>query len=275
MTPSRIAVYALLLSCCLLSCAPSRLSPLPAGTLPPSQLDRYWEKIAAANYVPGSLQAIAKIDLQTGKVKNHLTVALQIRHPSRLRIESIPVFGTPDLLLSLNEKDLKVFLPGKKQFYLGRPTQDNLMHFLPLSLPPADIVALLMGIPFLPAADRIVGFQESNVDGRLKLELFLAGGTAQTMWFDGVTGRLVKMEILDATGEIIHRVDYGAYHQFGNIRLPEGMTIISREKNTRLLVQYSDMELIASGDEEIFDLPIPPGMAPVILDGENRQWVDD
>ncbi len=275
MSPSRIAAYALLLSCCLLSCAPSRLAPLPEGTSPPSQLGRRWEKIAAANYVPGSLQALARIDLQTGRVKNHLNVALQMRHPSRLRIESIPVFGPPDLLLSLNDKNLKVFLPGQKTFYLGRPTQENLMHFLPLSLPPADIVALLMGIPTLPAADRIIGFQESNADGRLRLELFLAGRMTQTMWFDGVTERLVGMEILDSTGEIIQRVSYGAYHLFGNVRLPEEITILSREKNTRLLVQYTDMELIAPGDEEIFDLAIPPGMVPVILDGEGRQWVDD
>ena len=271
----QIAACALFLSCCLASCAPSRLSPLPEGTLPPSQLGRHWKKIAAANYVQGSLQAIAKIDLQTGSMKNHLTVALQVRHPSRLRIENIPVFGPPDFFLSLNDKNLKIFLPGKKEFYIGRPTQENLTHFLPLSLPPADIVALLMGIPSLPATDRIIGFKEANAGGRLRLELFLDGNMTQTMSFDSLSERLVGMEILDSAGEVIRRVDYGAYHQFGNGWLPEAVTIVSREKNTRLRVQFTEMELIASEDEEIFDLPIPPGMTPVILDEADRKGIND
>lgn len=272
---SRIAAYVLLFSCCLASCAPSRLSPLPEGTLPPSHLGLRWAEIAAANKVQGSFSAIAQIDLQTDSVKRHLTIALQMQHPARLRIESLPLIGNPDFFLSLNDEHLKVFLPGRKEFYLGRPTHENLIHFLPFNLPPADIVATLMGIPCLPASDRIIGFRESTAGGSLRLELFLTNNEAQIMWFEGVTKRLVGMEILDSTGKIIHRVNYGAGHQFGNSRLPEEVTIVSREKSTRLHVQYTEMELLAPGDEVIFDLPIPPGLTPIILDGEDRQRIND
>lgn len=249
----------------LVSCAPVVLSPLPVDLLTPSQLSPRWEKLAQANAVRGTIQQIADVDLQSAGRRNHLKIALLLQHPSLMRIESIPMIGPPDFFLSLNNRDLKIFFPGNREFYLGRPTMENLSKFLPVHLSPAYMVSILMGIP-PPIDDKVIGWKETPAGENQRLDLFFDNRKVETIWLDRETDRVSGMEIHDPDGEIIHRVTYGNYRQVGESKLPETVTIASKLKNSRMVIRYSETELSAPGDESIFDIPIPKDITPILMD---------
>jgi hypothetical protein len=266
-------MLALLICCFLASCAPAVTLPHAPDLVPdqlPAPHDSRWEKLSGRNQVRSGLRAMADIDLTTEDGRRHLRVAMLLQLPSLLRIESIPLFGPPDLFLSLNREKLKIFLPGKNEFYQGRPSRENLSRFLPLSLSPTDMVYVLLGLPPPPPVTEVkFGYRESRAGDRQRLDLFLNNRIIRTLWSDSNVERLTDMEIIDADTKLTHRISYGNYLRLGESDWPQRVTIASPDGKARIIVNYDDMELCASEDEEIFDLLIPRGVTPTGMDSDD------
>jgi hypothetical protein len=269
-------MLALLICCFLASCAPAVTLPHAPDLVPdqlPAPLDPRWEKLSGRNQVRSGLRAMADIDLTAEGGRRHLRVALLLQLPSLMRIESIPLFGPPDFFLSLNREKLKIFLPGKKEYYQGRPSRENLSRFLPLSLSPTDMVYVLMGIPPPPpVTETKIGYRESLEGDGKRLDMFLNNRIIRRLWSDKNVERLTDMEILDADTKLTHRVSYGNYLRLGESDWPQQVTIVSQDGKARIIVNYDDMELCAPEDEEIFDLPIPRGITPTGMDRDDPPW---
>ena len=261
-------VFSLLLLSLLISCTPpALLTPSEKGQAPVVAFSPLWEKFKKASDVRGTLQAFAQIDMQAGDDRHHLKAALLLKRPALMRLENIPLFGPPDFFLTLNEKSLKIFFPGKKEFYLARPRQEDLAHFLPVSMPPADLVAILLGLP-PPLRESEISFREAPGNAP-RLELLAHGEKIQTLWLTSDGEHLTDMEIFAPGGETIYRINYGSYRQLGNSRLPEKVTIVAEEKKIRMVVDYREMELNMAGDEAIFDLPIPADTKLIVMDNKD------
>lgn len=266
-------IFALLICCFLVSCAPAVTLPLAPGEAP-APLGSRWEKLrgSGGNQAKSTLRAMADIDLMASGGRHHLRVALLLQLPSLMRIEGIPVFGPPDFFLSMNREKLKIFLPGKNEFYLGRPSRENFTHFLPISLSPTDMVYILLGLPPPPVTGKKISYRESWDGDKRRLDLFSNNRIIQTLWTDSNGERLTDMEIIDTDTELTHRVSYGNYLQLGESDLPQQVTIVSKYGDTQIIVHYDGMELSASGDEETFDLPIPKGVTPTSMDRDDTPW---
>lgn len=260
-------ILALFICCFLVSCAPAVTLPLASAPLDPR-----WEKFSDRKQARSALSTMADIDLMAAGGRHHLRVALLLQLPSLMRIEGIPVFGPPDFFLSVNREKLKIFLPGKKEFYQGRPSRENLSHFLPISLSPTDMVYVLLGLPPPPVTGGKIGYRETLDGDKKRLDLFLNNRIVQTLWSDSNIERLTDMEITDADTGFTRRVSYGNYLRLGESDLPQQVTIVSRDGDAQIIVHYDEMELSASGDEEIFDLPIPVGVAPTSMDRDDTPW---
>jgi hypothetical protein len=259
---------ALLICWFLASCAPAVTLPL-APDQTPAPLDSRWEKLGGGHQVRTALSAMADIDLMASGGRKHLRVAVLLQLPSLMRMESIPVFGPPDFFLSLNREKLKIFLPGNKEFYQGRPSRENLSHFLPISLSPTDMVYVLLGLPPPLVTREKIGYRDSREGDKKRLDMFLNNRVIRTLWSDGNVERLTNMEIIDTDTELKYHVSYENYLQLEESALPQQITIVSKDGDAQIIVHYDDMELSASGDEEAFDLPIPTGITPSGLDRDD------
>lgn len=255
--------FSLLLLFFFASCTPITIARPPVTAVPVALADR-WARLSKSGNNHETLQAIADLDLQTTGARFHFKAALLLKRPALMRIESIPLIGPPDFLLSLTKESLKVFLPGKKDFYLGRPVRESLAFFLPIGgMAPADIVAILMGLP--PPVEQQFDIREISPGGGSGLEIFSKGLKVQTLWFTDDGERLSSMEIHPPGGGVI-RVNYGAYRKAGNNWLPEKVTLAEPDKKTRLTVRYHDVSWNEDGEEASFDLPIPAGVSPLPLE---------
>lgn len=254
------------------SCTPAVTVPLtPDQTHAP--LDTRWEKLSGGQQMSSAVRAVADIDMVTSVGRQHLRAAVLLQPPFMMRMESIPVFGPPDFFLSLNRDKLKIFLPGKKDFYQGRPSRENLSHFLPISLPPTDMVYVLLGLPPPPYfTGAKIGYRESRDSGKKRLDIFSNNHIIRRLWSDEKVERLTDMEIIDIDKELAYRVSYGKYLRAEESNLPQQVTIVSKDGDAKIIVHYDDMELFTSVDDDTFDLPIPMGITPTSLDRDETPW---
>ncbi|HLA05651.1 MAG TPA: DUF4292 domain-containing protein [Syntrophales bacterium] len=248
----------------LFGCAPVATS-LPKGTEYDLSARDTLEKFIKAHHIKDTFKAVARIEINADGKKYPIKVAMMLKRPSFMRIESIPVIGLPDLFLSANNDTLKIFLPKENEFYLGRPSRENFSLFFPVNLSPADVLSIMMGIPPIPD-DVKLRWKESVEGEKLRADFFSDDKKILTLLMDGNNGRLKEIVILASDGEILHTVNYDDYCQVENIDLPQKITILSKGKNSTIVVRYSDMEFSKEENEALFDLPIPVGVRPIIMD---------
>lgn len=128
-----------------------------------------------------TLQGVAKVRVQTpGRTLNGTQVLLA-ESPSRLRAETLSPFGTPLLVMTVNDTELAVLAVGDNRFYRGRATPDNLGRFTRLPLRAADLVGILLYRPPLVAYRTLEAFRLEDGGWLLTLD---DGDRRQELQFD-------------------------------------------------------------------------------------------
>ena len=98
-----------------------------------------------------TLSAIAQIDLVTKQGYHPVRAALAVKKPSYLRLELLPVIGTPEFFLTATPAAMSIFIPSRGEYYRGEPTGGNLSKFLSWNFSIEDMVMIFSGMyPNLP-----------------------------------------------------------------------------------------------------------------------------
>jgi hypothetical protein len=214
-----------------------------------------------------AVTATAQIRLDHQEQPLSLRVALMLRKPSFLRLESIPLLGPPDFFLSIAADELRVFLPSQDggRFYIGRATPENLARFFPLALSPAETVSLLLG----EANDAARGegpdpFLRGEQEGHLyRIDQYRGGRRYRSLWMDPVRHLLVRLELFGEGEELLYAIDFHDHQRLADHGLPQGISIVHPLPGMR--IRYRDLKRI-SAETADFPLPLPEGVVPVLLD---------
>lgn len=208
-----------------------------------------------------TLSAIAQIDLVTKQGYQPLRAALVISKPSYLRLELLPVIGTPDFFLAATPAAISIFIPSRGEFYYGKPTGANFSKFFPWDFNIEDIVMILSGTyPALP--EKEVSSQSYRESNFLRIEIKAKSGISQTIWI-GEKNRLSKYIRNDESGKEIYRVQYEDYEQESFIA--GKITIKMADGINSLSVKYSDLKIETTADLSVFELLVPEGIKIIFL----------
>jgi hypothetical protein len=256
----RVAVLGLTLTLALAGCAGrTPMPPLASYDSPEAAL----RALAATTPGTQAVTATARIEISHNGNRYPLKVAVMMKRPALLRVESIPLLGPPDFYLSVADGELRVFLPGTGVFYKGRATAWNISRFFPVSMPAADLVSLLMGAP-PNGADETQSLQGDQEEGLYRIDYFTAGRKVSSLWIEPEDGRLIRFRRFTEEGTVVYSADFADHVRFGEGYLPKQVTIREGEM-TVLTVRQADLQRI-SADPEAFPLPVPAGMIPIVLD---------
>jgi hypothetical protein len=259
--------FPLIFSFLLFSCSLAIKPTPPLSEEPNPRISAEWEKLTRRDYMQDTLKALARIEINSGFRRYPLKIALMLKRPSMMRIETIPVIGPTDFFLSLNNDTLKVFVPEKNKYYFARPANDTISLFFPISLTPEDLISVMMGIP--PINDNNLTFKKSVAGKEYRIDLFSDNTRIKTLLLDWEDdGHLSGITILDRGEGILNTITYSDYRTVGEIDVPHRITVFSAEKKATITVRYSDVEF-SKGDES-FDLPIPRDVNPIILERGNQ-----
>jgi hypothetical protein len=219
----------------------------------------------AASVPKGTITATARIVIRYNGERYPLKAAMMMRRPADLRLESIPLLGPPDLLLSIERRELRVFFPGNGTYYVGPATRWNISRFLHLRLPAAEAVAILMGRPpeeWEGAADNVQGERD---EGYYRVDRYLAGKKICSLWIDPVQDLLVRVRAFTVEEEIAYTADFTDHARVGGGFLPHRLTLSS--EGASLELHYTEMDL-RDDDAASFALPVPEGITPILLEAK-------
>lgn len=208
-----------------------------------------------------TLSGIVQVEMFTSEGYYPARAALNIKKPSYLRLELLPLMGTPDFLLSATPQEMKILLPLKGEFYQGEPTGRNLSRFLPWQFNIEDMVAIFTSTyPPLNGDVSYLRYQEGNA---LRIEMKSQCGIKQTVWI-GHSGRLSKLERFDENGKMLYRVEFTDYAEGSPIA---GKIAVSMADGlASFSVKYSDLKIEKTKDLSLFDLHVPDGFKKIIMD---------
>jgi hypothetical protein len=208
------------------------------------------------------LSAIVQIDVNTVDGYFPAKAALIIKKPSYLRLEMLPIIGTPDFFLAASPEKMSIFIPSKGKFYYGQPTGANLKKFLPWKFNIEDIVMIFTGTyPSLKEKDiSYQSYQEKNI---VRMEMKARSGISQIVWLRE-DNRVLKIVRNDESGKEVYTVKY-IYGDAKN-SIPEKITISMAEGITSLSVNFSDIKIEKATDLSVFDLAVPSDIDAIPLD---------
>ena len=207
------------------------------------------------------IRATAKITLNSSEKRYSRKIALLLKAPSSLRIETIPVFGPADFFLSANDKSLKVFLPGEGKFYIGKATKENLFLFFKVFLSPGDMVSILAGLP----PQIIEGDLSEYVEGRLYRVDIRSGKKKRSFWIDPDNYILTKIEEID-DGRVIYRATFRDPVVIDGRPYPGRINIeVEEPERVSINIRYLDLETLPDKNMAAFDLRTPSGITPIFI----------
>jgi outer membrane lipoprotein-sorting protein len=208
------------------------------------------------------LSAMAQIDLVTLRGYQPARAAVIIKKPSYLRLELIPVIGTPDLFLVASPEKMSIFIPSRGEFYRGQPTQNNLAKFLPWQFNIEDLVMIFSGT-YPALKEKVITYESYQENNFLRIEMKAQSGCSQIIWM-GENNRLRKLVRNDEYGKEMYHVEYDRYGTHGSIA--GEISISMADGITSLSIKYSDLKIEKATDLSIFDLPIPVNVKTILLD---------
>ncbi len=243
-------------------CAVPRKSDYPVAYPSPAAALKACEKTLPF----GVVTATARIEITVNKERYPLKAAVMIKNPSSLRIESIPLFGLPDLIMTINETEMRIFMPVRGCFCTGAATAENIEKFFHVKMGGPDLVSLLLGA--VPGSGRmdeknytLTGRQEEN---NYRVDRKNGEGTLLSIWIDPSIHRIVRIS-LSTNGKNIYDALFENLLTANELLMPQHITL-TRQPATELKIKYSELRQIPDA-EASFDLPVPEGITPTLLDG--------
>ncbi|GAB6271766.1 MAG: hypothetical protein STSR0003_16100 [Smithella sp.] len=220
------------------------------------------ESIPLALQETDRIVATAQIELTTAEGRYPLRAALILQRPSYLRLEMLPVIGTPDLFLTATPDEMRIFIPSLGEFYTGKPSAENVARFLPWALKVEDIVMILSGAYPVPAGENIS--YERFAEGRLlRTDMKTPSGFLQKVW-TMQNGSVAKFIRYGPDGKEAYQVQYEDYAP--SSPLAETINIQWADNKMSVSVKYSDWKLEKATDGSVFELSVPAGMKSRRLD---------
>jgi hypothetical protein len=207
------------------------------------------------------MTAIAQIDLVVPEGRYPARAVLILKKPSYLRLELLPPIGTPDFFLTANPNEMKILLPGKNEFYSGKPTGHNLSRFLPWQFDVGDIVAVFAGA--YPPLTGDVNYLRYPEGDNVRIEMKAQSRIAQTVWLDK-QGRLIRLVRSDEYGREQYSAEFADYAE--DSPMAGKITLRMADGSNSITVKYSGLKIERAKDLSIFDLPVPAGFKTIILD---------
>lgn len=259
-----LIITAMIAFFCVNACAPRHTVAPPSSGLPSPEY--VLRKIRQKDQERTGLQGTAKLTVDAPNCKYARKIAIIVKRPAYLRLEAIPYFGTPDFLLSVNDGILKVFLPGENRFYIGRSTKETLFSFFRIMLDATEIIPILTGTvpPMIPGDARL---NSKMTESRYRIDATNEGNIFSSLWVDLEDETVKRITLYDSHGNTRYSAAYEDYRYIGKALFPHKIVItMEKPKKMQATIRYSHVQPMQGDHEELFDLPIPEGIQPIVIE---------
>lgn len=222
-----------------------RSVPAPDATALLAEVDAVDARVAGLQS-----QAKARVDARGKKGNVQLFVAAAA--PASVHLEVLDFFGKPSGILISDGRRFVMFASDAGVWQRGAATAENVSRVLPVSLPPEQLVSMLLGrAPRLPdPAPTLAVDAEENLF-RVVLH---AGSRTQELWVDPARRRVIRSRVDGPGGYTL------AFEGFEDVRGAPFPRTVTFTGEGSVALQYTDLRLGEQPDPSLFTPEPPPGV---------------
>ncbi|WP_373048151.1 DUF4292 domain-containing protein [Vulgatibacter sp.] len=202
----------------------------------------------------GGLVGEGKLAVDSKEVSGTLRMAVEVNEPAFIYLETVDVLGTPRGTFATAGERFAFYQPGENVFYTGPATAEQLGRFLPVSLPPEDLAAAMLGeLPLLFDAEE--ARMEVDETAGTYVILLRRGVVRQRL---EVATRDLRLIAVETRG--MQAID-GSFDDFEEL-LPGLIfptTVVLETPRAEVRLRYTDIRLNPEVVPANFELQPPPG----------------
>jgi len=220
--------------------------------------------IIESNAVSDTITATAKIEIMEQGSRYVFKAALMLKRPGSLRLELMPLIGPPDLFVSIDNGEMRIFIPAKKSFYTGQATAQNIARFLHVFVDGNELISIMMGVP--PCSANPCRLLTGSMEEKLyRIDQHREDGKTLSFWIDPLTDTVVRGSLNQYKNKY-YEAFFDKYTTLDGKHMPQCVTITGRNTSS-MKIRYSAIKTILN-DSDSFALRIPDGITPIPLDGQ-------
>lgn len=238
----------------LAGCAGQEIKPskaLPAA----GEIIRHIEERHGKIY---SLKGMASIKGTYNSKDSNFKEVLVVKRPSKIRAETVGLFGNPVFTFALDGPALSIYKPAENIFYKGNISSHEIKLPFPLDEVGGEELAniLLGGISLIKYGNSDIEVSEAENSYILTLRS-PDGFKKQVITTDTRNLRLKKSEIIDSERGMVLSATFDNYQDIGSLSFPKEIKIQFANKPDILKINYEDIELNTDVPDELFVLTPP------------------
>ncbi len=207
------------------------------------------------------LKATAKVTIESPDRKGSVDELIAASRPADLHLETLDFFGRPLAVLVTSGGRFSLFDSEKNAFYRGPATAANLARLLPMSMPPADVVSILLGdAPRIAPTKLTLTLDDDRRAYRVSAS---SDAATQSLLVSTRDLRVIESEIRGTPSYSLVYSDFveDPFRAFAHrLRFTAGDQPLSVE------VALSDVEVNPPADPAMYVLDPPPGARVVDVD---------
>ncbi len=237
--------------------------PMPPSA-PPSPDALLYEVRLRRAFFQG-LKGLAWVRVESPQSRIRVQEVLLVQRPGLLRMETLGPLGTPQLYVVTDGREVSIYHPGENRYFRGPYAAHSLPPplALPFRLKSEEIASFLLGIP--PLMDPVqISVTRDLQEGLWILEMASAGEEfQQTLWIHPQSFAILRGNV--HRPGISYEYTFSDFRTVNGLEFPHKLSLDAPSSETRIRVEYGEMELNPSWGAKDFLLPPPRGAMIVPL----------
>jgi outer membrane lipoprotein-sorting protein len=185
---------------------------------------------------------------------------ISIRRPSTTNIKLYGPFGIKVAQAKLDSDTLLVYNSLNNEVFVGKPTQENLRHFLVVAADGASLSDVLLDL-MTPFTHLDSSRAASRIDGGRISFIYANQDTVETFIVDGEYMRMAAYE-KKVSGKTEVRITYSDFTSVNNIYFPKTIFFEDLKHNISAKLFYQD---IALNEKDEVQITVPPDAKEIFL----------
>ena len=221
-------------------------------SVPPPDATALLAEVDATDARVAALQSQAKAHLDARGKKGNVQMFVAAAAPASVHVEVLDFFGKPSGILISDGRQFVMLASDTGTWLRGAATAENVSRVLPISLPPDQLVAMLLGrAPRLPDPAPALALDLEENLFRVALH---AGGRTQELWVDPTRKRVVRSRV-DGPGG--YTLTFDSFEEVHGTPFPRAIAFTGAGS---VSLQYTDLRLGEQPDTALFTPEPPPGV---------------
>lgn len=212
---------------------------------------------ALSRKLPRSLSGTARMEAYVQGKARKADLLVMIETPDKAHLQALTPTMEMIAVIATDGQRFSSFERGGETCSVGRACARNMARLVPIAMPPADLVAAMLGRPpILEQAQRVLRWDGDR--GAWKLVL------TRPPWKQELWVKPPRMEILASVmyrdGKRFASVAYGEHGQLGPSGPPKKLRMRAQGDEVDVSIELREVDLDEELEADAFAVPCPAGM---------------